>query len=157
MPTSRPPTRSTGFSEDSSAERARNELDRELARLVLTVENRVDLDDVERGRETGLGDELESQVSLTVRETTANRRADAGGDVGIECVHVQADVDETRAGDMRERFAHGALHPEPVDIAHREHHRVELAQERAFPLVQRPDADQRGPARIERRQTPAGL
>jgi hypothetical protein len=42
-------------SQDSRAEGARDELDRELGGLVLAVENRVDLDHLERPGEAGLG------------------------------------------------------------------------------------------------------
>ena len=46
--------------------------------------------------EARLGDELEREVRLAVREPAAHRRADAGRDVGIDDVHVEAHVDEAR-------------------------------------------------------------
>src|SRR2546426_10357359 len=96
-------------------------------------------------------------MSLAVREPTPDRGADTRGDVRIERVHVQADMDEAGASDMRKRLAHCPLHPEPVDVAHREHLRVELAEQRALALVQRADADEGDPAGAECGKAPAGL
>ena len=90
---------------DPRAERARGELDRELARLVLAVEDRVHLDELERVEAARLGDELEREVRLAVREAAAHRRADAGREHRVDRVEVEADVEEARPGEERERLA----------------------------------------------------
>src|SRR5207244_4447894 len=55
--------------ENPRAERARDQLDRELRGLVLVVEDRVHLDDLERACEARLSHELHRQVRLAVGET----------------------------------------------------------------------------------------
>ena len=54
---------------------------------------------------------------------------------------------DLRSSDSRDRV----LDPEPVDVAHREHGRVQLAEQRALAVVERADADERDPARVDRR------
>ena len=68
-----------------------------FAGLVLAVEDRVHLDDVERVEQPGLGDELEREVRLAVGEAAAHRRADAGREHRVDRVEVEADVHERRA------------------------------------------------------------
>ena len=118
---------------------------------VLAVEDRVHLDDLERPRETRLGDELEREVGLAVGETTANRRAHAGRDLGVENVHVERDVDESRTRDPVERLAHRPLDPDAVDLAHREDANAGLAQQPPLAVVGVPRPDERDPLRIHRR------
>src|SRR3954447_10051991 len=101
--------------EDAGPESARDELDRELGRLVLLVEDRIDLDDLERAREAGLGDELHRQVRLPVGKTAGDGGADAGRDVRLEGVNVEADVNEAGAGDVGQRLANHAFAAKPVD------------------------------------------
>ncbi len=98
-------------------------------------------------QQPGLGDELHREVRLAIREPAAHGRADARRDVRVEHVHVEADVDEAGARDVRERLANGTLDSEPVDVAHREDARVELRQELPLAVVERADADQRHAAR----------
>src|SRR3954447_19327578 len=57
---------------------------------------------------------------------------------------------------MLERLAHAGLDPEAVDLAHRPDLRVELLEQLALSLVERAHADERDPARLDRRQRPAG-
>src|SRR5581483_9299635 len=87
--------------EDPGAEGRGDELDGELPGRVLTVEDRVDLDDIHRVDEAELGDGLEREVRLALREASAHRRSDAGGVLGIDYVHVEGDVVERRAGRVR--------------------------------------------------------
>ena len=63
-------------------------------------------------------------------------------------VEVDADVEEGRARRVRERLAHAGLDPVPVDLAHREHLRVEPAEQLALAVAERPHADQRAAARL---------
>jgi hypothetical protein len=49
-----------------------------------------------------LRDQLHREVRLTIRKPAANGRADAGRDIGIHRVHIEAHMDETRPGDVRE-------------------------------------------------------
>ena len=65
-----------------------------------------------------------------------SRRAHARGDLGIDGVHIQADVDEPGAGDVLERLPDGPLDADPVDVAHRVHPRAELAKQVALGLVE---------------------
>src|SRR5205807_8052969 len=93
--------------------------------------------------EAGPGGELGGEVGLSIGEAAAHRRADAWGHVRIERVHVEADVHEAGAGDVRKRLAHRALDAEAVDIAHRVDPRLEAAEELALALVERAHADER--------------
>jgi len=68
-------------------------------------------------------------MRLAVRETAPHRCADAGRDVGIERVHVQAHVDEPGASDVPERLPDHSLEAEPVDVAHRVDRDVELREQ----------------------------
>ena len=136
-------------SEDLLPERARDELDRRQRGRVLAVEDRVHLDDLERAREPGLGDELEREVRLAIRETAAHRRADARRDLRVERVEVERDVDEVRAGNAVERLPHRALDADPVDLAHREDADARVAQEPALAVVELPHAEERNSLRID--------
>ena len=111
--------------------------------------------------DAGLGDELEREVSLAVREASAHGRPYAGRDVRIQRVHVEADVHERRGGDGTERPAHHALEPEPVDVAHRRHVGVQAAEHVPLAVVERADADERHPRHGRKRprralELPAG-
>jgi hypothetical protein len=75
--------------------------------------------------------------------------------VGIDRVHVERDVEEGGAGRVRERLAHARLDADPVDLAHREDLRVELAEQLPLAVVERADADERELPRLHRRQLPA--
>ena len=75
-------------------------------------------------------------MRLSVGEAAPHRRTDPGCDVGIECVHVEADVHEPRPRHMCQCLAHGPFDSEPIDVAHREHARVEVSQYRSFALVE---------------------
>ena len=92
-------------------------------------------------------DELEREVRLAVGEPAAHRRADARREHRVDGVEVEADVQERRAGEERERLAQDALDAEPVDLAHREDAHVELADQLALARVERADADERGARR----------
>ena len=63
--------------------------------------------------------------------------------LGIDDVHVEAHVEERAAAGMLERLAHARLDAEPVDLAHREHLRVEPLKQLPLALVERADADER--------------
>src|SRR5918911_811318 len=73
----------------------------------------------------------------------------------IDRVHVEADVNEARPGDVLERLAHRPLDAEAVDVAHREDLGVEAAEELALARVERPYADERDALRVDRRERPA--
>src|SRR5438132_922216 len=88
------------------AERARDQLARQPSSRVLAVEDRVDLDHLERAGEARVGNELECEVCLAVRKAAAYRRSHPGCDLGIDDVHVQAHVYKAGAGDVLERLAH---------------------------------------------------
>src|SRR5712692_4474693 len=94
-------------------------------------------------------------MRLAVREAAADRRADAGRVLRVNDVHVEADVNEVRAGRMRERLAHAGLDAHAVDLAHREHLRIEPLQELTLTLIERANADEREPARLDGRKSPA--
>ena len=140
--------------ENPRAESARHELDRKLRGLVLAVEDRVHLDDVERPDEAGLGHELHREMRLAIGQPAADGGADAGGDVGIDDVEIEAHVDEAGAGDVCERLPHRLLDPEPVEVAHREDERAQLAEQHALRLVERANPDERDASRIDGRQRP---
>ena len=56
---------------------------------------------------------------------------------------------------MIERLPHGALDADPVDVADREHLRIQPAQQVAFALVERAHAEERDAGAFDRRHAPA--
>ena len=87
--------------EDRLAERARDELDGE--RAVAFSRSRIGFTSTTSSEPTRPDSATSSQreVRLAVGEAAADRRADAGRDLGVERVQVERDVDEARAGDAR--------------------------------------------------------
>ena len=79
-------------SEDARAERGSDELDGELAGCVLTVEDRVDLDHVQRVEQARLRDGLHHEMRLSIGEPSFDRRSDSRRLVGIDDVHVERDM-----------------------------------------------------------------
>src|SRR6185503_8418467 len=63
--------------EDALAERGKDELGAQLARGVAGVEDRVDLDHVDRAEHLRVGDDLETQVRLAVGQADLLRGAHA--------------------------------------------------------------------------------
>ena len=102
-----------------------------------------------------LGDQLAGEVGLAVGEAASDGRPDARRDLGVERVEVERDVDEARARYAVERLPHRALDPDPVDVAHREDADARLVQERALGGVERADADEDDPRRVDGRQRSA--
>ena len=140
--------------EDRLAERARDELDCERARSRSPGRGSGSPRRPRTSRRAGLRDELECEVRLAVGEAAADRSSDAGRDLRVERVHVERDVHEAGAGDLRQRLADRPLDPDPVDVAHRVRADAELANPLALALVERPQADERDAARVDRRQRP---
>ena len=81
--------RATPSLEDRLAERARDELDRGQCGRVLTVEDRIRLDDLEGAGDPRLGDELAGEMRLAVGQPAAHGRADTGRDLRVERVEVE--------------------------------------------------------------------
>ncbi len=138
--------------DDGCAESAGNEFDGRRCGRVLAIEDRVHLDDLEGACETGLRDELHGEVGFAVGEPSANGRADARRDLGVQHVHVEGDMDEPTTRDPVERLAYRAFYADAVDLAHREdphsgvaqepcvRRRREAASRRARPASDRPPA-----------------
>src|SRR5207248_1613213 len=82
-------------------------------------------------------EELEREMRLAVGQAAANGRPDSRCEGRVDDVHVEADVDESGAGDVRQRLAYRALDADPVDVAHREDLRVEMPEELPFRRVER--------------------
>ena len=118
------------------------------------VEHRVDLDHLERGEEARLGDHLHDKVRLAVAEAAAHRRADARRDLRVDDIHVERDVHRRAVADVLDRGLHHRLDAHAVEVAHREDHRVEPAEQVALALVDRAGADQRRAAGLDGRQRP---
>ena len=57
---------------------------------------------------------------------------------------VEAHVEEGRAREEGERLPQHAFSAQPIEVAHREHAHVEVADQLALAVVERADADQRG-------------
>src|SRR6476660_1060609 len=94
-------------SNNPHAERGEHELGPENRGLILRVENRIDLDDVERQEAAGVGGHLHDHVRFTVIEAAFDRRADAGRDRRIADVHVERHVNAERVlAGQRERALH---------------------------------------------------
>ena len=122
--------------ENSCAERACRQLDGEDPRFVRPIEGRVHLDQFEGVERPRLGDQFKHEVRLPIREPAANRGANARSKHRIDNVEVEAEVQERRAGEKRQRLVDHACEPEAVDVAHREHTRVELVDQGTFALVE---------------------
>src|SRR5437763_1457661 len=103
------------------------------------------LEQLERLSESRLRDELEREMRLAVGQAAANGRPDARCEGRVDDVHVEADVDESGAGDVRQRLAYRALDADPVDVAHREDLRVEMPAEPPFPRGERAPSAARPP------------
>src|SRR5204862_326921 len=133
--------------ENPRAERTRNQLDGELCGLVLAVQDRIHLHDLERAGETGLRDQLHSQMRLAVREAAADRRTDARSDVRHERLQTLLDRarDELRHPlarllDRRQKAntlaAHGSrFGNSPLDVPPVEHRPAETLDPRREPGV----------------------
>ena len=72
-------------------------------------------------------------MRLAIGEPAANRRPDTRGVLGIDGVHVEAQVEERTAARVLERLAHAELDAALVEIAHREHLRLEPLQQLRSP------------------------
>src|SRR6059058_2739929 len=96
-------------------------------------------------------------MSLAVAEPTPDGRADPGGHVRIHRVHVEAHVHEARPCDVRQRLADRALDAEAIDVAHREHLRIELPEQLALALIERANPHEGNARAIDGRKTPAVL
>src|SRR5579864_6259024 len=94
-------------------------------------------------------------MRLAIREAAAHRRPDAGSGLRVDRVEIEADVEEGRAGSVRDRFAHAALDADAVDVGHREDLRVDLLQQLPLALIERTYAEERQSARLDRRERPA--
>ena len=102
----------------------------------------------------GLGDDLHREVRLAVRQAAAHRRADARRVLRVDDVHVEARRGRIRPRRVCERLAHARLDADSVDLAHREHLRVEPAEQLAL-AVRRASGRRRARcARLDRRQRP---
>src|SRR5207245_10621510 len=128
--------------EDPRPEGARGQLDGQLPGRVLAVEDRVDLDEIERPDETRLGDELAGEVRLAVGEPSADGSANARSDLRIDRVEVERHVHEPVTGDSLERRSYRVLDPEPVELRHREDEHVELVEELPLAGVELARADE---------------
>ena len=155
--TTRPRTRSIAFLARGSCARGRSdELDRESSRLVLAVEDRVHLDDVERG---GSPDSATSSIARCASRYESPPRTGVptpGATSGSTTSRSRLTWTKPGPGDVRERIAHGPLDAEPVDVAHREHLDAQLAHPLALALVERAHADERHAVRLDRRERPCG-
>src|SRR5262249_31784338 len=85
----------------------------------MLVDDRVDFHNLKAGHASVVGDDLHGQVGLAITGAAANRRADAGGILRIDPIHVERDVITgcATAGHAQRFFDHGA-HAALVNIAH---------------------------------------
>jgi hypothetical protein len=116
------------------------------------VVDRIDLDQVQRVQNAGLGHKLERKMHLPEREPATHRIAHSRSDLGIDDIHVDGDVDERPARNPLERLDDHRLHPAPVEIADRVNHDAELPDECPLPGVERAHADESDSFRLHRRQ-----
>src|SRR5262249_1132244 len=91
-------------------------------------------------------------MRLAVGEPARNGSADTGRDHRVDDVEIEADVDERRSGEERERVAHRPLEAASVDVAHRVDADVELTDQLTLAVVERADADECGA--LDRRRRP---
>src|SRR5207248_2582843 len=100
---------------------ARRQLDRQLRRLVAVVEDRVDLDNVQRTDFVGLAKQFHQQMRLAERQAAGHGCADAGRNVRIERIHIQADVDRVEVAQATERLPRDDGDALLVDVGHGEY------------------------------------
>src|SRR4029453_1891950 len=93
------PARANVALQDAGPEGACGQLHGQTRSLVLVVENRVDLDQLDRAEEPAFGDELHHQVRLPVREAATNGRPHTRGDIRVDDVQVDGDMDARRLRD----------------------------------------------------------
>ena len=116
--------------------------------LVLAVEDRVHLDELERVEQARLGDELEREVRLAVGEAAAHGRADARARTsGSTASRSRLTCTNAAPREELERLAHRALEPVAVDVAHREHLRASSRRRISFALLRRASGRRRARAR----------
>ena len=105
----------------------------------------------------GVGDHLHAQLRLAVGRPALDGGADAGGDVGVEEIDVEADVQVGVGVDRRQRQLHGVAHAHLVDVAHVEDLEAVLVHELLLAGVDAADADLPHPLRADRRHLAADL
>src|SRR5215212_2406792 len=130
-----------GYAYYAAPHQARSELDCELGGLVAVVEDGVDLHDVEGGDDLRLVDELHDEVRLPVGEAAADGGTDAGGDVRIDDVEVEGDVDPVEVREVSYGAAHDARDPVGVYLLHGVHPDPRLPEHKPFLHVHRAEPD----------------
>src|SRR6185437_13046459 len=83
---------------DLAPEQARGQVHQEKRAFASLVEEGIELDQIERGLEPGLVQELHHQMRLPVGHAARNRGADAGRDRGIEKVDIEAHMQKAVMG-----------------------------------------------------------
>src|SRR3954447_1091696 len=78
--------------EDAAAEQAGRKLDHDAGAFSPVVEERVELDQVERGDKPAVAQHFHDQMRLAHRGAAGHRGADAGRDVWIEEIDVETDM-----------------------------------------------------------------
>src|SRR5262245_34744847 len=88
----------------------------------MLVNDGIDFNDLEASHATVVGDDLHSEVSLSVRSPAAYRSPDARRVFRIDPVHVEGNMVASRtAPGSAQRFFHYCAHAALVDVAHRVH------------------------------------
>ena len=80
--------------EDAAAEQAGRQLDHDAGAFSPVVEERIELDQVERGDKPAVAQHLHDQMRLAEGGAAGHGGADAGRDVRIEEVDVEADMQQ---------------------------------------------------------------
>src|SRR5438876_363693 len=94
-------------------------------------------------------------MRLAVRQAAGHRIADSGGELRVNDVEVDRDVEERPATDPLERLLDHGLNPASVEVADRVDREAELANERPLTGVERAHADEGNLGRINRRDAQA--
>mmetsp|Transcript_20990 Transcript_20990/g.81089 ORF Transcript_20990/g.81089 Transcript_20990/m.81089 type:complete len:387 (+) Transcript_20990:670-1830(+) len=134
-----------------------DQVHRDQRGLVLLVQCRVQLHQVQAGHASGVVDHLHAQVGLAVGRAAVDRGAHARCHHRVEEVDVEADVQMGVVVQRGQGQLHRVAHAHFVDEAHVEDFKVLLVHEAPLALVDAADADLAHPLRADRGHMAADL
>jgi hypothetical protein len=123
------------------AEQRLDEIDGKGGRAVADIERRVEFDDVERAELPGVGDHFHAQLGLAVGRAARHGGAHAGGNLRVEEVDVETDVQVRPGIESGQRLRNGRPHADLVDVPHVEDVETLLVHEALLARVDAANAD----------------
>ncbi|EGE56147.1 hypothetical protein RHECNPAF_7500119 [Rhizobium etli CNPAF512] len=136
--------------ENAAAEETCRQFHQYPGALATIVEKRIELDEIERRDETAVGQHFHDQMGLAEGRAARHRRADAGGNIGIEEIEIEADMQQAVGlGDDIENIPHDGGDALFVDRAHIEDVDTVFVDFFALARIDRTDADLEDMFRID--------